>query len=129
MAMFQPCHVTIGTSTHPGSLAFNHRFQAAGQHSGAGRLPSRLRATCDRRADAPLLFAAVLLPHALYVASIGGDHFEFRPVDLYFPFLFILMGRGAAALAAPSACRCDACGSRRRAITMLATTAAHAPAR
>jgi tetratricopeptide (TPR) repeat protein len=46
----------------------------------------------------PLLFAAAVVPHALYVASIGGDHFEFRPVDLYVPLLFVLMGRGAAAL-------------------------------
>ena len=52
----------------------------------------------DRRAEAPLLLAAAVVPHLLYVASIGGDHFEFRPVDLYFPFLFVLMGRGAAAL-------------------------------
>ncbi len=51
-----------------------------------------------RRAEAPLLIAAAVVPHVLYVASIGGDHFEFRPVDLYFPFLFVLMGRGAAAL-------------------------------
>ncbi len=52
----------------------------------------------DRCAEAPLLIAAAVVPHVLYVASIGGDHFEFRPVDLYFPFLFVLMGRGAAAL-------------------------------
>ena len=52
----------------------------------------------DRRAEAPLLLAAAVVPHVLYVASIGGDHFEFRPVDLYFPFLFLVMGRGAAAL-------------------------------
>ena len=52
----------------------------------------------DRRAEAPLLLAAAVVPYVLYVASIGGDHFEFRPVDLYFPFVFLLMGRGAAAL-------------------------------
>lgn len=52
----------------------------------------------DHRAEAPLLLAAAVVPHVVYVASIGGDHFEFRPVDLYFPFLFVLMGRGAAAL-------------------------------
>lgn len=46
----------------------------------------------------PLAFAAVCLPHALYVASVGGDHFEFRPVDLYFPFAFILMALGAVGL-------------------------------
>jgi len=52
----------------------------------------------SRRTEAPLLMAAAIVPHAAYVASIGGDHFEFRPVDLYFPFIFLLMGRGAAAL-------------------------------
>jgi len=52
----------------------------------------------DRRAEVPLLLAAAVVPHVLYVASIGGDHFEFRPVDLYFPFVFLLMGRGASAL-------------------------------
>lgn len=53
----------------------------------------------DRRAEAPVLLAAAVIPHVLYVASIGGDHFEFRPLDLYFPMVFVLMGRGAAALA------------------------------
>jgi arabinofuranosyltransferase len=42
------------------------------------------------------LFGAAVLPHALYVASIGGDHFEYRPLDLYFPFAFLLIGRGLA---------------------------------
>ncbi|MBI1798329.1 MAG: hypothetical protein HYR73_01420, partial [Candidatus Eisenbacteria bacterium] len=56
---------------------------------------------CARRGRAfvPLLFAALVVPHALYVASIGGDHFEYRPVDLYFPFAFLLMGSGAGWLA------------------------------
>jgi hypothetical protein len=53
----------------------------------------------DSRAEVPWLAAAVVIPHAVYVASIGGDHFEFRPLDLYFPFAFVIMGRGAAALA------------------------------
>jgi arabinofuranosyltransferase len=52
----------------------------------------------DRRAEVPTLVGAVIVPHALYVASIGGDHFEFRPLDLYFPLVFVLMGRGLAAL-------------------------------
>lgn len=47
-----------------------------------------------RSTAAPLLFAAVVLPHALYVASIGGDHFEYRPLDLYFPFVYLLMQDG-----------------------------------
>ena len=46
----------------------------------------------------PALFAAAVIPHALYIASIGGDHFEYRPLDLYFPFAFLLMARGLAML-------------------------------
>jgi hypothetical protein len=44
------------------------------------------------------LWAAVVVPHALYVASIGGDHFEYRPLDLYFPFAFLLIFQGLVAL-------------------------------
>lgn len=47
----------------------------------------------------PAVFAAAVLPHALWVASIGGDHFEYRPLDLYFPFLFLLIGHGVAEIA------------------------------
>jgi arabinofuranosyltransferase len=47
----------------------------------------------------PALFAAVIVPHALFIARVGGDHFEFRPLDLYFPFVFVLMYDGAKALA------------------------------
>ena len=43
----------------------------------------------------PAVFGAVILPHLLYIVSIGGDHFEYRPLDLYFPFLFLLMRDGA----------------------------------
>ena len=43
----------------------------------------------------PLLFAGTILPHALYVIAIGGDHFEYRPFDLYFPFAFLLLADGA----------------------------------
>jgi len=46
----------------------------------------------------PALFAALVVPHALYVASVGGDHFEFRPLDLYFPLLFLLLADGLRAL-------------------------------
>lgn len=53
----------------------------------------------DRRAEIPVVFGAIVVPHALYIASIGGDHFEYRPLDLYFPFLFLLIARGFGALA------------------------------
>lgn len=44
----------------------------------------------------PLMVAAVVLPHVLYIVSIGGDHFEYRPFDVYFPFAFLLLQQGAA---------------------------------
>lgn len=46
------------------------------------------------------LFAAATLPHAASVVAIGGDHFEYRPLDLVFPFAFVLVADGAAALVA-----------------------------
>lgn len=46
------------------------------------------------------LFAAVVGPHALYVVAIGGDLFEFRPFDLYFPLVYLVMLEGVRALAA-----------------------------
>jgi hypothetical protein len=52
-----------------------------------------------RSLHVPLVFAAIVLPHALYVASVGGDHFEYRPLDLYFPFAFLLVGDGVFELA------------------------------
>ncbi len=45
-----------------------------------------------------MIFAAICLPHALYVASTGGDHFEYRPLDLYFPFAYLLMAAGVVEL-------------------------------
>ena len=60
----------------------------------AARRHARLRSL-----HVPLLFAAVVLPHALWVASLGGDHFEYRPLDLYFPFAFLLIGDGILELA------------------------------
>ncbi|HJQ99541.1 MAG TPA: tetratricopeptide repeat protein [Candidatus Polarisedimenticolaceae bacterium] len=56
--------------------------------------------TKEGRGSLPAIFGAAVLPHALYVASIGGDHFEYRPLDLYFPFAFLLIARGLAVLAA-----------------------------
>ncbi len=48
-----------------------------------------------RRAPAlPAIVLAVLIPHTLYVMSIGGDHFEYRPLDLWFPLLALLLADG-----------------------------------
>lgn len=39
----------------------------------------------------PLLSLAVfvIVPHALYILVVGGDHFEFRPLDFYWPLLAV----------------------------------------
>lgn len=43
-----------------------------------------------RRRDTLLALSAfVILPHALYIVVIGGDHFEFRPLDFYWPLLAV----------------------------------------
>lgn len=47
----------------------------------------------------PLLLGGVIVAHAFYVAAIGGDHFEYRPLDLYLPLGFILLYDGARTLA------------------------------
>jgi aldehyde dehydrogenase (NAD+) len=66
-------------------------------------IPLLLAGVQDHRrrgsAAVPLLFSVVVASHALYVAAIGGDHFEYRPLDLYFPFLHCLVFAGAAHLA------------------------------
>jgi hypothetical protein len=51
------------------------------------------------RAECVWLCAAVIAPHALYVAAIGGDHFEYRPLDLYLPLGALLAFHGLCALA------------------------------
>jgi arabinofuranosyltransferase len=47
----------------------------------------------------PALFLAAVVPHVLYVALIGGDHFEFRPLDFYWPLVFLLIADGVRSLA------------------------------
>ena len=47
-----------------------------------------------------LLLAAAIVPHALYIARVGGDHFEYRPLDFYFPLLFLLVYEGLASIPA-----------------------------
>jgi hypothetical protein len=40
------------------------------------------------------LAAAVVLPHLVYLIAIGGDHFEYRPLGLMFPFAALLVAEG-----------------------------------
>jgi hypothetical protein len=43
-----------------------------------------------RRRDRLLeLSLFVIVPHAAYLIAIGGDHFEFRPLDFYWPLLAV----------------------------------------
>lgn len=74
------------------------------EYAGVLWIPLLVAAVIDRirqrRADVPLLFAAAIGPHMLYLMSIGGDHFEYRPLDVYFPLIYLLLGDGAAAIAA-----------------------------
>ena len=50
----------------------------------------------------PVLVLAVLVPHTLYVVAIGGDHFEYRPLDLWFPLLALVLPDGLRAWCAAS---------------------------
>ncbi len=49
-----------------------------------------------RRPAAAWLIGVVLLSHSVYVAYCGGDHFEYRPLDVYFPLLAVLLYDGLA---------------------------------
>ena len=48
----------------------------------------------------PFVFAALVLVHALYITAIGGEHFEYRPYDLYFPFAYRQLADGVRGLLA-----------------------------
>jgi len=58
-------------------------------------VPGAMALIRSRRREELVLFAAAIIPHAIYIAAIGGDHFEYRPVDVYLPLLFILIFHGA----------------------------------
>ncbi len=49
----------------------------------------------EGRSMLALAAAAIVVAHATYVAYCGGDHFEYRPLDVYFPFMAILLFEGA----------------------------------
>ena len=65
-------------------------------------LPLAALATTVRllRNDVTWLLPALLaVPHALYVAHIGGDHFEYRPLDWHLPLLALPAAEGVLLLA------------------------------
>ena len=49
-----------------------------------------------------LLAFAWIVPHAAYVIWIGGDHFEYRVLDSYWPFLAVAAVEGLASIARAS---------------------------
>ncbi len=50
--------------------------------------------------DSRAIFPFVLMgAHAAYLIRIGGDHFEFRPLDFYWPLLYILCADGIVSIA------------------------------
>src|SRR5262249_9025940 len=51
------------------------------------------------RSHTAILFAAVAAPLLVYVATIGGDHFEYRPLDVLFPLAFLVLAEAFASLA------------------------------
>jgi len=81
-----------------------HYLAAAGIELGAWLwLPLAGAATVWRllagRLDHALAFA-LIVPHALYLSHIGGDHFEYRPLDFYLPLLAPAIAEGVLLLAA-----------------------------
>ena len=54
----------------------------------------------DARDGAYALILLIVAAHMLYLAHIGGDHFEFRPLDFYWPLLAVPAAEGIARLGA-----------------------------
>ena len=52
----------------------------------------------DARDGAYALILLIVAAHMLYLAHIGGDHFEFRPLDFYWPLLAVPAAEGIARL-------------------------------
>jgi arabinofuranosyltransferase len=55
----------------------------------------RLRANRD---TTHVLGWLIVVPHVVYLVRIGGDHFEFRPLDLYWPFVAVAAAEGVVAI-------------------------------
>jgi arabinofuranosyltransferase len=51
-----------------------------------------------RRDSIHFLGIAIMAPHLYYVRHIGGDHFEFRPLDFYWPLLSVAAVDGLLAV-------------------------------
>ncbi|MBX7246297.1 MAG: hypothetical protein K1X53_12445 [Candidatus Sumerlaeaceae bacterium] len=46
-----------------------------------------------------ILFGILITAHAAYLARVGGDHFEFRPLDFYWPLLAVMAAEGILTIA------------------------------
>ena len=57
----------------------------------------------DARDGAYALILLIIAAHMLFLARLGGDHFEFRPLDFYWPLLAVPAAEGIARLGAWSA--------------------------
>ena len=54
----------------------------------------------DARDGAYALILLIVAAHMLFLARLGGDHFEFRPLDFYWPLLAVPAVEGIARLGA-----------------------------
>lgn len=45
------------------------------------------------------LSLCLIAPHVVYLIGIGGDHFEFRPLDFYWPLLAVAAAEGVVGVA------------------------------
>ena len=62
-----------------------------------GAMKARWR---DARDCACALILLIVAVHMLFLARLGGDHFEFRPLDFYWPLLAVPAAEGIARLGA-----------------------------
>ncbi|HEX6811739.1 MAG TPA: hypothetical protein VF384_08965 [Planctomycetota bacterium] len=67
---------------------------------------------------------ALIVPHALYLAHIGGDHFEYRPMDFYLPLLAVPAASGLVRLAGGLVSRLPTAAAERRVGLLRAVTIA-----
>ena len=59
----------------------------------------------EERDGAYALILLIIAAHMLYLARLGGDHFEFRPLDFYWPLLAVPAVEGIARLGAWTAAK------------------------
>ena len=65
-----------------------------------GAMKARWRGWRDASDGAYALILLIVAAHMLFLARIGGDHFEFRPLDFYWPLLAVPAAEGIARLGA-----------------------------